>query len=509
MSHLYLDHFGLSKTPFQITPDLDYFFSGSRRGDLLTALLHVALHEEGIVTVVAEVGSGKTLLARLMLSRLPSDVCTVYLANPCFSRAEIISAIARDLGLAALPDTLEGKIAALQQELLRCHANGRRVLLVIDEAHAMPADSLEEVRLLSNLETAQNKLLNIMLFGQPELDALLAEPRLRQLRDRVIHRFDLLPFSREDGIAYIDHRLRIAGWQGGKLLTPAAEKFLVRAAGGRARRINLLADKALLAVYSEGLRRVDKRHVQRACIELHTDPVSAVKVARETTLFTTSFPWFHVLGISLPLALILVGAILWLSGWSPPGFSLLDGRFSNTAVLAPVTASATPVASMVPALTAPAIEVADKSQEVVQAQSSSVPGAVAGAPAVLVSQADSQEGYLRRPMADGGMREVFDRTNELLANPGANGFTLQIATLKASEDLSDYFRIVSRSVDSKLLFAHNVEAKGGRHVAFYIGQYATREAAQVALEHLPAPLKANQPLMRTWAKIRQEAVPQP
>ncbi|MBU4114598.1 AAA family ATPase, partial [Rhodoferax sp.] len=147
MSSLYLDHFGLSKPPFQITPDLDFFFSGGRRGDILSALLHVAAHDEGIITLVAEVGSGKTLLARLMISRLGPEVCAVYLANPCFSRDEIIAAIARDLGLSSLSESMEGKLAALQQELLRRHASGQRVLLVIDEAHAMPVESLEEVRL--------------------------------------------------------------------------------------------------------------------------------------------------------------------------------------------------------------------------------------------------------------------------------------------------------------------------------------------------------------------------
>ena len=153
MSLLYLDHFGLNKPPFKITPDTDFFFSGGRRGDTLSALLHVAKHEEGIITVVAEVGIGKTMLSRLMISRLGTDVSAVYLPNPCFSRDEILSAIARDLGLRNLPTSPEARLSALQQELLRRHALGQRVLLVVDEAHAMPPESLEEIRLLSNLET--------------------------------------------------------------------------------------------------------------------------------------------------------------------------------------------------------------------------------------------------------------------------------------------------------------------------------------------------------------------
>jgi MSHA biogenesis protein MshM len=241
MSALYLKHFDLEKSPFQITPDIDFFFSGSQRGGMLTALLHVASHEEGIVTAVAEVGSGKTLLARLMISRLPPDISTVYLANPCFSRDEIISAISRDLGLSGQCTTTEENLAGLHHELLRRHSLGQRVLLVIDEAHAMPPESLEEVRLLSNLETDRHKLVNIMLFGQPELDTLIQDRRLRQVRDRVIHRFELPPLPKDEAVAYIDHRLRIAGWRGGRLFTKGALGYLLKASQGRARRINLLA----------------------------------------------------------------------------------------------------------------------------------------------------------------------------------------------------------------------------------------------------------------------------
>ena len=268
MSSLYLDHFGLSKPPFQITPDPDFFFSGGRRGDILSALSHVAANDEGITTVVAEVGSGKTLLARLMISRLGQDISAVYLANPFFSRDEIIEAISRDLGLSSISVSMEGKLAALQQELLRRHASGKRVLLVIDEAHTMPVESLEEVRLLSNLETGQHKLVNIMLFGQPELDDLLAQPKLRQVRDRVIHRFDLERLHDDEISAYIDHRLRAAGWSGGRLFNDAAMTQLVRASDGRARRINLLADKALLAAYAGDARTVDLSHVKAAMTEL-------------------------------------------------------------------------------------------------------------------------------------------------------------------------------------------------------------------------------------------------
>ena len=314
MSTLYLDHFGLKKPPFQITPDPDFFFSGGQRGPILGALVHVATHDEGISTVVAEVGSGKTLLARLMIAQLPPALCSVYLANPCFNRDEIIEAISRDLGLPDLVASREGKLAALQQELVRRHAAGQRVLLVIDEAHTMPIESIEEVRLLSNIESAQHKLVNIMLFGQPELDDLLAQPNLRQLRDRVIHRFDLERLHADEIGAYIDHRLRVAGWSSARLFSLPALAHLVRVSDGRARRINLLADKALLAAYSLGKQEVDEAQVSSAASEL---PSGQLGVARKRLQPWGSPPW-HMITACLGAA-ALGALVVWAALGAPWG----------------------------------------------------------------------------------------------------------------------------------------------------------------------------------------------
>lgn len=319
MTAIYQEYFGLHQHPFQITPNTNYFFSGSQRGDLLKVLLHVAAHEEGIATIVAEVGCGKTLLARQMIERLPPGTGVVYLANPCFSRDEIISAIGRDLGLTFTSSSLEEKLAALRDELLRRHSIGERVLLVIDEAHAMPAESLEEVRLLSNLETCRHKLVNIMLFGQPELDTLLAEPQLRQVRDRVIHRFELMPFSRDDAAAYIDHRLRIAGWQGGRIFNTRAISLLTKAAGGRARRINLLADKALLAAYAGNQKTVSRHHVKAAHKEYaDTDPCMHHKTAPQQaagTSWARPSLWLPYFVLSIIMAMLMTTAIFFYAGY--------------------------------------------------------------------------------------------------------------------------------------------------------------------------------------------------
>ncbi len=258
MSSLYLEHFRLGEAPFGITPNGKFFFEGQARGAILDALHHAVLDEDGIVVVVGEVGSGKTMLCRMLAERLPRDqVDLVYLANPSFGPREILQSLIADWGLQP-PAEGQPLVLTIQHALLQRHAQGRRAVVLIDEAQAMPPESLEEIKLLSNLETAQHKLLQIVLFGQPELDALLALPKLRQVRDRVVHRFELQPLNGPDAAAYIEHRLRRAGWQGGALFEPRALRELTDASGGRIRAIHLLADKALLAAFAQGARQVGK-----------------------------------------------------------------------------------------------------------------------------------------------------------------------------------------------------------------------------------------------------------
>ena len=273
MSSLYLDYFGLSSPPFSITPDPGFFFEGGDRGAFIAGLLYAAQQAEGIVLVIGEVGSGKTMMSRLLLTRLRANVDTVYLPNPSFSRDEIIDIIARDLGVEAASQGM--RLEALQQELIKRHAMGRQVVVLIDEAHAMPAESIEEVRRLSNLETDDCKLLQLVLCGQPELDTLLAAPHLRQVRDRVVYRLMLRHLSHRDAGAYLDHRLRVAGWRGGRMFSWPAELLLLLDAKGRARRLNLLADKALLAAFADGKKQVSAKHVRLAIRDIGANFSSA------------------------------------------------------------------------------------------------------------------------------------------------------------------------------------------------------------------------------------------
>ena len=270
---MYLQHFGLRESPFRITPHTEFFFAGANRGSTLEALIYAITHDEGIVKVTGEVGSGKTMLCRMLLEKLPEQVETVYLANPSLSRDEILYAIADELQ-APLP---EGRthllLRSLQERLLEIYAAGRQVVVLIDEAHAMPPETLEEIRLLSNLESKRHKLLQIVLFGQPELDHRLSDMSMRQLKERITHNFALEPLRRHDLPGYLMYRIRAAGYHGPDLFTPRAIQLISQASEGLTRRINILADKALLSAFSEGTHQIDHKQVKAAIRDAQFKPM--------------------------------------------------------------------------------------------------------------------------------------------------------------------------------------------------------------------------------------------
>lgn len=248
---MYLDYFGLQRHPFLITPDPSMFCPGGGRGEILDALIYAITSGEGIIKVVGEVGSGKTMLCRILEERLPKSVEIVYLANPRLSPADILYAIAFELKLPVTSATERLLVMQhLQNYLLGQHGAGRSVVVFVEEAQGMPTETLEEIRLLSNLETHRHKLLQIVLFGQPELDNNLRKRNIRQLKERITHSFFLAPLGALDVAEYIRFRLQAAGCSRSGLFLPKAERMIARASCGLIRRVNILADKALLAAYA-------------------------------------------------------------------------------------------------------------------------------------------------------------------------------------------------------------------------------------------------------------------
>ncbi len=220
-----------------------------------------------------EIGSGKTMLCRVLMDRLPAEVQTVFLANPSYSRAEILQAIAEELSVRPAPGQSALAIRDLQAHLIEQYAGGRRVVILIDEAHAMPQDALEQVRLLSNLESSRHKLLQIVLFGQPELDEALDTSSMRQLKDRITHSFRMRPLSEDEIAKYISFRMRAAGYRGPDAFDAESSVAIARASSGLTRRVNVLADKALLAAFAAGANAVVLPHARAAIADSEFAPL--------------------------------------------------------------------------------------------------------------------------------------------------------------------------------------------------------------------------------------------
>ncbi|MEO8343780.1 MAG: AAA family ATPase [Gallionella sp.] len=261
---MYLEHFGLTEPPFRITPVTVFFFSGANRGEILDALIYSIAEVEGIIKVSGEVGSGKTMLCRMLLEKLPKHIEAIYLANPSLSREEMLYAIADGLGLNIEGERVGIIMQNIQNKLEEKAREGKRIVVLVDEAHAMPPDTLEELRLLYNLQVGNAKLLQIVLFGQPELNVKLDQPNMRQLKDRIAHHFHMQPLSRNILENYLMFRMRAAGYHGPNIFSPGAIKLIAGASNGLMRRVNILADKSLLAAFVEDTHNIEARHVQAA-----------------------------------------------------------------------------------------------------------------------------------------------------------------------------------------------------------------------------------------------------
>ncbi|MES2739880.1 MAG: AAA family ATPase [Pseudomonadota bacterium] len=298
---MYQHHFGLAQAPFGITPDPAFFYAGNERGDILAALLYAVTHGEGMVKVTGEVGSGKTMLCRMLDGALPPHVDVIYLINPSLRPEEVVFSIAAELAIDSAGRRHDEVLRALHHTLIARHAAGRRVVLLVEEAQAMPLATLEEIRLLTNLETTRDKLLQIVLFGQPELDANLDLPNMRQLKERITHSFTVPAMAPALVADFLAFRLAAAGYRGQPIFTDGAVERIAGVAQGIVRRITILADKALLAAYADDSPLVQPRHAAAA--------VRDCRFGRHPSLAPPAQKLTLALALSLALALAaLAGA---------------------------------------------------------------------------------------------------------------------------------------------------------------------------------------------------------
>jgi general secretion pathway protein A len=277
---LYAAFFGLNKEPFSIAPDPRFLFMSEIHREALAHLLYGLAGGGGFVLLTGEIGAGKTTVCRAFLEQIPAHCAVAYIFNPQLSAAELLQTVCDEFGIQLAPRvpgaaTVKEQIDALNQFLLAAHAQGRQGVLIIDEAQSLSAPVLEQLRLLTNLETAERKLLQIVLIGQPELRTLLARPELEQLAQRVIARYHLPALAEGQTQAYMQHRWAVAGAAGALPFDASALRLIHRLTAGVPRRINLLCDRALLGAYAQGRTRVDGPTVKQAALEVALRPAAA------------------------------------------------------------------------------------------------------------------------------------------------------------------------------------------------------------------------------------------
>ena len=300
---MYLSFFGLNEKPFAITPDPRYLYLSERHAEALAHLLYGVNESGGFIQLTGEVGTGKTTVVRTLLSRVPHHADVAVILNPRMTPIEFLLTICEELGLDladADRDSVKQLVDALNRRLLAAHGDGRRVIVIVDEAQNLSADVLEQVRLLTNLETPTQKLLQIILIGQPELRELLDRTDLRQLAQRITGRYHLEPLSREETQGYVRHRLRVAG-SAEEIFAPAALAEVHRVSAGIPRVINVTCDRALLGAYTEETRKITAGLVRRAAGEVYGRRFMPVWLA-----------WFcSAVGVAALAAAALVGWQLW------------------------------------------------------------------------------------------------------------------------------------------------------------------------------------------------------
>lgn len=301
---MYKEHFKLREAPFSLTPDPDYFYNYTGHQQALNVLLVALQSGEGLIKITGEVGTGKTLLCRKLLAAVAGDFQSAYLPNPLLSPIELYRALAEGMGLVVPSEAnMHDLVRRITEQLFVLREEGKKAVLCIDEVQAMSRESLEALRLLSNLETDKEKLLQIILFAQPELDTMLESSDLRQLRQRITFSFNLPALDRAGVTGYVSHRLKVAGHQSGRLFDETALDAVFRSSRGIPRLVNILCHKAMLAAYGQNRQVVELAQVRMAS----RDTEDATQLARS---LMNGNAFYLVVGVITLLELLLIAYLL-------------------------------------------------------------------------------------------------------------------------------------------------------------------------------------------------------
>lgn len=332
---MYTSFFGLGEKPFAITPDPRYLFMSERHAEALAHLLYGINEAGGFIQLTGEVGTGKTTVVRSLLERMPGHADVAVILNPQLTPVEFVLTICEELGIFMRDDdasSIKDLVDLLNKRLLEAHAKGRRVVVIVDEAQNLTPETLEQVRLLTNLETASQKLLQIILIGQPELREVLARVELRQLAQRITGRYHLDPLSRAETASYVNHRLKVAGSATGEVFSAAALREVHRLSNGIPRIINVICDRALLGAFTQEQHRIGTPLVRAAAGEVYGRSFNP--------------PWTKVLvGASAAVAVLGLAIGIWLLLPSRPGGEDQTAAAAPQPPATPVAVEIEPVAS--------------------------------------------------------------------------------------------------------------------------------------------------------------------
>jgi len=460
---MYRQFFGLQAPPFGITPDTLFFYSGGEREDLISAIAYGISHGDGIIKVVGEVGSGKTMLSRMLARQLPDNIHLVFLLNPSLRASDLIFAIGHELDLQFTGDCSKNyALQLVQNKLLAMHAAQQRVVVFIDEAQCMPLETLEELRLLSNLETETDKLLQLVLFGQPELDQHLSQSSVRQIKERIIHNFYLKPFTRNEVGEYLSFRLHKAGYNGSPIFTPTALRLLTRFSSGLPRKLTILADKSLLAAFAGQSKAVKAAHVRLAARD---SGQAQSRVTKKSIGFTASF-----------FVLLLLGAVFYKASFLQPDPIKQKTKNTPPLLLEPQASTA---------------KVTDEKnnqrfseeliEQVTAAQIAPDPGAT-----VMTLEALTQ------------------KTQRWMASSTEVIYTIQILSANVGDDefLTHFFSNIARDIGLDELYVHPVSIDEKTFLAITLGGFSSHHQAADYLDSLPDFILRYQPYIKNITSFK-------
>ncbi|HEY8100799.1 MAG TPA: AAA family ATPase [Burkholderiaceae bacterium] len=490
---MYLSHYGLNQSPFGITPNPAFFYAGNKRGAILEALIYAVTHGEGIIKVTGEVGSGKTMLCRMLENMLPENVVIIYLVNPTLSREEVVYAIAGELGLATGGKRPDEVIRILQHELITKHVAGQQVVLLIEEAQAMPLDTLEEIRLFSNLETAHHKLLQIVLFGQPELDENLNLPRMRQLKERITHSFKVPPMELEVIPEFLMFRMRTAGYHGPDIFTKKAIKLISTVSEGIVRRISILADKSLLAAFADNSHSIEGKHVKAAIEDSEFSYTATTRRRRKM-----------MLAGALSIAITASAIVIWQTFWPQVKIAAPAtpaARSLSIQPVAPIAASA-PASAASASTTVPATAPASESATAVVAATPDLPKNETRTKA-------NPPGTPAAPAATATKDILLQKLNDSkswLQNEDMKHYSLQLALMDAEDhqQIAQYVQKIETDIGNLPVHLYPSRIGGMARFGILYGSFETHDEATKTRAKITAQLGNRLLQIRTIQGIRGE-----